>query len=612
MRTAASTRESEAVVVNNPQAVANTPKAPLLEPRTAPGTQPETKIFAVGNPPALQADARDARPTVQSTSSLADSRTVPQSTSSLADSRVVTPAATQLDSRVAAQISNTQLEARADRQLPISQAEVSPIGRAQSDSSNAVQTNVAKPDSRSSSVEVSAQTSDSSSNQIRQWREFDQIKLISLPIKMPESIKNSDEFVKSQTPSKDIAISLLNSAQRPDEIRRHIIYQDEVRAEIAAVARTAGTTKEIVTIKEVLIGDKGTVPNTELRPVSKADERSDKQQLTPLPTAIKDGFIADREALREPSLKPSRSIPETVKVEEIKITKSTMVAGTAANDNAFIPWFFLTPRTTERAETKRPEKSDATRKTIRTASTSSRRTGYLVQEGDTVESITIKQLGDIRYAGLLITINRSIIRFIELNGRMEPKLRPLQMIWLPNEAERINYSKAIFTNRSPQSITLPTVSEQRPSAIDIPEVTIMNALDTVLQGIRLSGARQSVSLRDLEVQLAPATKPSKMAAEVNAIINRLADSARIITKLDSAESFNCELQLLNDGNWKTVIAYEYQRGAGKRYSCYNDGFKRPFNMDLPVSIVREMAKEDFQRNWSTYCNDFMYSQHRAS
>ncbi|MBI4532851.1 MAG: hypothetical protein HY711_02800 [Candidatus Melainabacteria bacterium] len=75
---------------------------------------------------------------------------------------------------------------------------------------------------------------------------------------------------------------------------------------------------------------------------------------------------------------------------------------------------------------------------------SPRRTRYVVTLGDTLKSIAQKQLGDARYASLILTINRANIEMQTIDGKQVPKLEVRQVIWLPSPAEQLLHRQQVF------------------------------------------------------------------------------------------------------------------------------------------------------------------------
>ncbi len=75
------------------------------------------------------------------------------------------------------------------------------------------------------------------------------------------------------------------------------------------------------------------------------------------------------------------------------------------------------------------------------------RVKYAVHEGDTIETISTKQLGDKRFADLIVTINRSEILFRLVNGQKAPFVYPGQVLWLPSPRELAVHRKNYFVEK---------------------------------------------------------------------------------------------------------------------------------------------------------------------
>jgi LysM repeat protein len=74
-----------------------------------------------------------------------------------------------------------------------------------------------------------------------------------------------------------------------------------------------------------------------------------------------------------------------------------------------------------------------------------KRRKYIVQPGDTLESIADKTLRDKRLAGLIYQLNTDVIPLIESGGKKFPKLTPKTVIWLPNTADIHTYRASLVT-----------------------------------------------------------------------------------------------------------------------------------------------------------------------
>lgn len=389
-----------------------------------------------------------------------------------------------------------------------------------------------------------------------------------------------------------------------------------------------------------------------------------------------------------------------------------------------------------------------------------RRLRYLVQPGDTLESIALKKLGDSRFAGLILTINRSVIKFMNQGLIRVPALQTGQILWLPSQLELEIHRKHFFpTGKKPipnpankvfapdefvlHASLKPGDSRQQPdlelvdvdpiqappalvlydgeqplagtdhykpgekskqpadSNFEAPHLPTASPLSIILLRIRHTGNRtlvplastvpqkqesplrrcwivesgdslRSIALKDglmadssmwrliarinalpeytektgeplvrLQVgqeillpnadeiaqfrllqNLSDAARPElnaspaltaasqqanrQMEIEARMLINKLSDCCRIMVAAPStvSETFMIRLQATVDARWTTIAAYESRIGKTVRFTYNPDGSRTPFHMDLPAAVVRDMAEEDFKRNWRHYIEDF--------
>jgi hypothetical protein len=127
-----------------------------------------------------------------------------------------------------------------------------------------------------------------------------------------------------------------------------------------------------------------------------------------------------------------------------------------------------------------------------------------------------------------------------------------------------------------------------------PTVTL-NSFDKMLERIEL--------LKRLD-RAAP-SKPVCVSGP-QTLIDKLHESARIVTSETPGPSswFSAKLQILIQGRWETAAAYQYQNGRASLNCHHANGNVQPMQLDLPAGIVREMAREDFNRNWEHYLQEF--------
>ena len=76
------------------------------------------------------------------------------------------------------------------------------------------------------------------------------------------------------------------------------------------------------------------------------------------------------------------------------------------------------------------------------------RVRYTVQEGESIESIAAVQLGDARFADLIVTINRAEILYRLAGNVKVPFVYGGQVIWLPSDPELNVYRKNFFSKKS--------------------------------------------------------------------------------------------------------------------------------------------------------------------
>ncbi len=191
-----------------------------------------------------------------------------------------------------------------------------------------------------------------------------------------------------------------------------------------------------------------------------------------------------------------------------------------------------------------------------------RRRRYTVRYGDNIRSIARVQLGDERFAQLIITINRGSAGFYMLPDNKTPHLLVDQVIWLPSDAELDIHRKHFFARGTaageqqsapaisvaPEAITVPQVEMEK---VTLPEVEIMQGDNTeayappttisyeqnqqevasFLQRLRSAGHRQAVSLQDLEGQFDTTEPPQQGDRRVYRV--RLGDTLRSIALRDS-------------------------------------------------------------------------------
>lgn len=98
---------------------------------------------------------------------------------------------------------------------------------------------------------------------------------------------------------------------------------------------------------------------------------------------------------------------------------------------------------------------------------------------------------------------------------------------------------------------------------------------------------------------------------MNKLVESLSESSRIVlldaqavAGADRAEKW--QLEVMKDGNWTPVVAYEIVGDRSTRHEYNINGKSRKsIKMELPPSAVEEMVRNDLSRNWQDYCQKFL-------
>jgi hypothetical protein len=372
------------------------------------------------------------------------------------------------------------------------------------------------------------------------------------------------------------------------------------------------------------------------------------------------------------------------------------------------------------------------------------RTRYVVQQNDTLSSIAVRKLGDERFAGLLVTINRAEIHFINDNGKSVPVVYPHQVIWLPTQSELDIHRKHFFgssksrsnlgagseqqtpmfrkveigeptaagrklheetiLHKSARTLIKPSTSPQSsPIAMALhrvrysgnrKEYNIENFEPPVTQiterrcyQVRLGETLQSVALRDplmrdshmwpllakinglsqeTDSHGKPVTQlsrgqymvlPTQSEIDEYRLLNRMSalvcaksaidcrpsvnlgqrpvffdngdssshteldnrvqnfsDFCRMVVSETNAMGivFDVRLQAQVMSTWVTVASYECYSEQTMRTVCHQNGSRNKLTVDLPAEVARQMAKEDFTRNWHLYYNSYLTQTPRSA
>ncbi|HNB23765.1 MAG TPA: hypothetical protein PKZ32_15225, partial [Candidatus Melainabacteria bacterium] len=90
-------------------------------------------------------------------------------------------------------------------------------------------------------------------------------------------------------------------------------------------------------------------------------------------------------------------------------------------------------------------------------------------------------------------------------------------------------------------------------------------------------------------------------------VQRLSNFTRLVfNDLPQLENcFSVTVEARWNGQWKPMASYECRHGQTTRHLYNKHGEIKSMELDLPPYVVKEMAKEDFLRNWNAYVSNFM-------
>jgi LysM repeat protein len=235
-----------------------------------------------------------------------------------------------------------------------------------------------------------------------------------------------------------------------------------------------------------------------------------------------------------------------------------------------------------------------------------RRQKYVVKKGDTLESIALKMLRNVKLNLLLFEINRNLIPVRILNGRLLLELRPKLVIFLPTSKEiqefcgrpgSGNFRK--FDYSASQDSEEESEEEQKRFPV-IPNRTVRrqsnrNSKQTIIEPLSPTIPQ---SCPDRELFLVPT------AETVRESVLNVKDNARVV-KSTEGELTCFRLEICQDELWSPVISYETSETSSVRHEYQSDGRKKTIKIDLPSFAVRELAENDLLSNWSEYCRGFV-------
>lgn len=248
------------------------------------------------------------------------------------------------------------------------------------------------------------------------------------------------------------------------------------------------------------------------------------------------------------------------------------------------------------------------------------RARYFVLAGDTLEKIADKSLGDARFVGLLVTINRPMVKMMGDGSARVPYIQPGMSIYLPTQ-EELNVYRANFMSREMahrdhfeksdfDAVKLPRgVFAESATAFDeeAPAPRILFDAEAVTK----AAAEEILAYVEPEVEEKDNTifEPGDLKGSIGAVV-QLSDCCRVLINesTTSEDDFHIKLEALIVNSWITIAAYYSQDGRIARVMYRTDGRRKQIDMQLPPSVVKEMAEEDFMHNWERHYRGYMMQQ----
>ncbi len=213
---------------------------------------------------------------------------------------------------------------------------------------------------------------------------------------------------------------------------------------------------------------------------------------------------------------------------------------------------------------------------------------YQVRDGETLLSIaaSLESMGHISMWKLLAKINGFQTKE-DGAGKPVENLFAGQFIVLPT-AEELNEFKLLEKLTSCSQTADATANGAAAGAV-------LNAFSCVLE----------------PKQIAPAPPPALIALAQGvgglSTVHRLSNFTRLVLNdLPQLENcFSITVEARWNGQWKPMASYECRHGQTTRHLYNKNGEVKSMELDLPPHVIKEMAREDFVRNWNSYVTRYM-------
>ncbi len=161
-----------------------------------------------------------------------------------------------------------------------------------------------------------------------------------------------------------------------------------------------------------------------------------------------------------------------------------------------------------------------------------------------------------------------------------------------------NFDTAVDVVGRPRKLLTRGDTIMLPNAAEIEEFRLLSKLIEIAE---LAGKKI-----DIDFSRRPAAPNATVHCKVDRqmSIQKLSDRCRMILTDNNDTAYSIKLQIEAVGKWSTVSSYESKGGKTLRYTYKVDGSKSCLEVGLPAAVSREMAVEDFQRNWRFYHKRF--------
>lgn len=250
------------------------------------------------------------------------------------------------------------------------------------------------------------------------------------------------------------------------------------------------------------------------------------------------------------------------------------------------------------------------------------RARYFVLAGDTLEKIAEKSLGDIRFVGLLVTINRPMVKMMGDGSSRVPYIQPGTSIYLPTQ-EELDVYRANFMSREMRQrddfergdfdvVKLPKgIFAESATAFDDEAPAPRILFDA--EAITKAAAEEILAFEQPEVEEkekdSAIFEPEELKGSIGAVV-QLSDCCRVLINesTTSEDEFHIKLEAFIMNAWITIAAYYSQNDRIARVMYRTDGRRKQIDMQLPPSVVKEMAEEDFMHNWERHYRGYMMQQ----